>query len=177
LGRARVRILPRAHPQRLENAMSRAAVSPRRLVAGLLAVLALGACTREEASDPALESDRSARAEADASERHPVAASQASGAGQHAPDSGDPSSTMAGRDPLDVLDPTQRDVPAPAEDPAIAAQAQQTARAEAMARCATLAPQDRSDCEARLEQGYAMNPPEDGLEDEDEDDASGADER
>ena len=151
--------------------MSRPSVSPSRLVFGLtalLALLALGACTREEASDPALESDRSARAEADASERHPVAASQESGAGQYAQDSGDPSSTVSARDPLDVLDPTQRDLPSPAEDPAIAARTQRAARAEEMTRCATLSPQDRTDCEARLEQGYAMSEPEDELEGEPE---------
>jgi hypothetical protein len=141
--------------------MTRTTVSPHRFTLALIAVLALGACTREEASDPAIESERSARAEADATERHPVAASQDSGAGQYAQESGDPSSTVAGRDPLDVLDPTQRDVPAPSEDPALAAQVQERARAEAMARCAMLAPPDRSNCLARLRQGYAMNESED----------------
>lgn len=137
------------------------AVSTLRFAAGLSALLALAACTREQGADPAIESERSARAEADAAERHPVAASQQSGAGQYAESSGDPSSAVAGRDPIDVLDPTQRDVPAPAEDPAIAAQVQQAAQAEAMARCATLAPRDRRDCESRLEQGYAMTEPDD----------------
>jgi hypothetical protein len=138
--------------------MSRTSAVPK-FAASLILLSALSACTREEASDPALESDRSARAEADATERHPVAASQQSGAGQHEQDRGDASSRIAGRDPLDVLDPRQRDVPAPAEDPALASHANRVAREEALARCATLAPRDRSDCES-----YAMSEDDDALD-------------
>jgi hypothetical protein len=129
------------------------------LATSLLAALALSACTRE-ASDPALESDRSARAEADATERHPVAASPQSGAGQLEQDRGDAATQVAGRDPLDVLDPRQRDVPAPAEDPSLAAQTNRAVRNDALARCATLAPRDRSDCES-----YAMSETEDDFDD------------
>lgn len=145
--------------------MYRSLATPLQLALGLMAALALSACSREEASDPALESDRSARAEADASERHPVAASQESGAGRYAQESGDASSQVAARDPLDVLDPRQKDVPSPAEDPAIAAQAARDAGSDAKARCATLAPRERSDCES-----YAMSEADDGFEDESESD-------
>lgn len=136
---------------------------------GLLAALALGACSREQASDSALEPERSARAEADATERHPVAASQAEGAGRYEQDGGDASSQIAGRDPLDVLDPRQPDAAAPAGDATIAAQAGKLARSEAIARCATLAPRDRSDCES-----YAMSELEDEPEDADIDSGSDA---